>query len=72
MSASALAMTSAVPTAYDFSTAQSQAFGVNPMNLMGSKYVLVPGDENELGDVSAMDWSAVLSLLIMQAILRGI
>ncbi len=63
MSAASLTLTSAIPAAYDFSIAQSQAYGVAPMNLMGSKYALVPGDTNQSFGVSVSDGTTVTASL---------
>ena len=51
------------PPAYDFSTAQSQAYGTNPMKLMGTKYCMYAGDANQSDIVSASDANVVFGLL---------
>lgn len=45
----------AVPSFYDFSTAQSQAYGMSPMRPLGTRYVLWGGDCNGSGSNTATD-----------------
>lgn len=59
MSAAAVAL----GTAYDFTTAQAQAYGTNPMAVLGSSFGMIAGDANASGIVTAADISAVISAL---------
>lgn len=65
MSAPAQSLSPATPAAYDFTTSQSSAYGVNPMQQVGSKFVLYSGDSNGSGNISAADANAVLGQLNM-------
>jgi hypothetical protein len=57
MSASAVAL-SETGSLYDFTTSQSQAYGTNPMKLVGTKYTMYAGDGNQSGIVTAADANA--------------
>jgi hypothetical protein len=58
MSASAVSLSSS-STLYNFTTAQTQAYGINPMADLGSgKYGMISGDTNGDGIVDASDRSA--------------
>ena len=56
-------MPSAIPLSsssalYDFSTAQSQAYGTNPMvALAGGGFGLYAGDSNKDGQITALDFN---------------
>lgn len=63
MSAPAQSLSPATPAAYDFTTSQSSAYGVNPMQQVGSKFALYPGDSNASGNISVADANAVLGQL---------
>ncbi|MEO8167324.1 MAG: glycoside hydrolase family 9 protein, partial [bacterium] len=63
MSAPAQSLSPATPAAYDFTNSQSSAFGVNPMQQVGSKFALYSGDANNSGNVSLSDANAVLGQL---------
>jgi hypothetical protein len=63
MSAAPVAL-SGTSTLYNFTTAQAQAFGANPLNdLGGGVFGMVAGDANGSGIVTATDISAVISVL---------
>ena len=55
-----LTATSAV---YDFSTAQSQAYGTNPMLQIGFRFLLYPGDGNHSGIITTSDANRVFGNL---------
>jgi hypothetical protein len=59
MSAAARPLSSTTPTIYDFTTAQSQAFGTNPMKQRGSQYCMYAGDGDGGGGVGAADKNLV-------------
>lgn len=46
------------PTPYNFSTAQTQAFGTNPMAAVGARFGLFAGDTNSDGFVTSTDFNA--------------
>jgi hypothetical protein len=46
---------SATSTLYDFSTAQGQAYGLNPMIQRGTRFCMVSGDANANGLINALD-----------------
>ena len=51
-------------TYYDFSTAQSQAFGTNPMaDLGGGKFGMIAGDANSSSTINATDYLVVKPLV---------
>jgi hypothetical protein len=43
---------SAIPSVYDFSTGQSQAYGTNPMKAVGTRFAMVAGDVSGNGVIS--------------------
>ncbi|MEO8167800.1 MAG: hypothetical protein ABI623_06105, partial [bacterium] len=60
MSALNQSLSDNVPTMYDFTTAQAQAYGINPMKaLAGSKFGMIAGDGNNSGIISAADGNLV-------------
>ncbi len=63
MSAQTQPLSSATPAAYDFTNSQSSAFGVSPLQQVGSKFVLYPGDANGSGNISSADAIAILGML---------
>ncbi len=63
MSAPVQSLTPTTPTAYDFTNSQSSAFGVNPMQQVGSKFALYSGDANGSNNISLTDANAVLGQL---------
>jgi hypothetical protein len=59
MTATAQALSSSTPvTAYDFTTAQTQAYGTNPMKPLNGRYCLFAGDADGLGSIDALDRTA--------------
>jgi hypothetical protein len=62
MSASAVAL-SETSDLYDFTTSQSQAYGTNPMKLVGTTYVMYAGDGNQSGIVTAADANAAYGVI---------
>jgi hypothetical protein len=62
MSGSAVAL-SASSTLYDFTTSQGQAYGTEPMKLVGTKYAMYAGDGNKSGIVTAADANAVFGAI---------
>ncbi len=63
MSAPVQALSPATPGAYDFTSSQNSAFGVNPMQPVGSKFALYSGDANSSENISTTDANAVLGQL---------
>jgi hypothetical protein len=65
MSSAAVNLSAAIPpTAYDFSTGESQAFGTNPMILAGTHYALISGNaSNADGVINALDRVAIRNSL---------
>ena len=63
MSAAMQVLNSTVQPAYDFTTAQSQAYGTNPMKLVGTKYCMYAGDANASGIITAADANGVFGVL---------
>jgi hypothetical protein len=65
MTAAAQSLTAAVPSApYDFTTAQTQAFGANPMKaLSDGKFALIAGDANQSNIVTAADANLIVGQL---------
>jgi hypothetical protein len=58
MTATAQALTGTTPvTAYDFTTAQTQAYGTEPMKLIGAKYCIYTGDASDDGQVTSTDFN---------------
>jgi hypothetical protein len=55
MTRDSILLTSANPALYDFSTAQTRAYGTNPMKLIGTKYCMYGGDANTSGDITILD-----------------
>ncbi|MBI4535217.1 MAG: right-handed parallel beta-helix repeat-containing protein [Ignavibacteriae bacterium] len=55
MTAAIQSLADAVPTAYDFSTSMSQAYGLTPMIAVGSRFGMIAGDGNGDGGVDALD-----------------
>jgi hypothetical protein len=62
MSATAVAL-SATSAVYDFTTAQTQAYGSNPMVLVGTKYALYAGDTNQSAIITAADANYLFGFL---------
>jgi hypothetical protein len=70
MSANSLSLTSSLSGSYliggnleyDFSTAQTQVFGTNPMNNLGGVFGLISGDGNGDGSINATDRSNAWNL----------
>ena len=62
MTASAQALSSLVPGApYDFTTAQAQAFGSNPMKgVAGGNFAMIAGDASGNGQVATSDINAII------------
>jgi hypothetical protein len=48
---------------YDLTTSQSQAYGTNPMKLVGTTYVMYAGDGNQSGIVTAADANAAYAVI---------
>jgi hypothetical protein len=63
MTGAAQTITSAAPPAYDFTTGQTQAYGTNPMKLVGTKYCMYAGDGNASGIITAADANGVFVAL---------
>jgi hypothetical protein len=64
MTASVVALSGVPLSPYDFTTAQSQAFGTNPMKpLAGGRFGMVAGDVNSSDIVSASDANLVFGSL---------
>jgi hypothetical protein len=62
MSGSAAALSSSSGL-YDFTTSESQAYGTNPMKLVGTKYAMYAGDGNQSGIVTAADANAAYAVI---------
>ena len=66
MTASAIALSSS-SSLYNFGSAMTQAYGTNPMRLVGSTYTMIPGDMNSNGNVkwsgSANDRAVLLAFI---------
>jgi hypothetical protein len=64
MTAAAQSLNGATPSAYDFTTSQGQAYGTNPMKLVGTKYCLYGGDVNHSAVVTASDANLIVEQLL--------
>ena len=60
MSATGQPFTTSIPTPYDFTTSQSQAYGSNPMKQVGGRYAMIAGDANGNGQVANSDINSVI------------
>jgi len=69
MTAGTMVLAAAVPSAaYDFTTAQSSAFGSNSMKaLAGSKFGLIAGDANSNGQIATSDINTIIRPALGQA-----
>jgi hypothetical protein len=64
MSATAQPLTGSTPVAYNFTSAQSQAYGTNPMMLVNpGVYAMYAGDANASGIITASDANGVFGVL---------
>jgi hypothetical protein len=65
MTAAAQSLTAAVPSSpYDFTTAQTQAFGTNPMKaLSDGRFAMIAGDVNQSNIVTAADANLIVGQL---------
>jgi hypothetical protein len=63
MTSSPVAMMGAAPPAYDFTTAQTQAYGANPMKLVGTTYCMFAGDVNKSNIITASDANDVFGAI---------
>jgi hypothetical protein len=63
MSSSAVALDAGTsPVAYDFSTGQDRAYGLNPLRHVGTRYAMPGGDGTKDGGVDAFDRNLVWRL----------
>jgi hypothetical protein len=63
MTAVSQALNGATPQAYNFTAGMTQAYGTNPMKLVGASYVMYAGDGNQTGVVTASDANGVFGLI---------
>jgi hypothetical protein len=59
MTAATQALNGSTSSAYDFTTAQTQAYGSNAMKQIGSVYAMIAGDANGNGQVASTDVNTI-------------